>query len=206
MPIGGNPRFKGCAPQKSRLPTRDADLERLSRNSGWLGGQLRPVTGTKLSAPASTRGAVRPARAWRARAPPASIDAERGPPVAPSIQGEGPVRRSPTRCAAVHRCNARPTHEGSNGGALARMGIIGLHLEYWEDPPTRSCAQSPCWADGTTSTRWRRQLPSCNRSRLAAEPFAIPAQAFKVSIPPQQTRFLRSTGVRVCCAAQPASS
>ncbi len=58
----------------------------------------------------------------------------------------------------------------------------------------RSCAQSPCWADCTTSTRWRRQLRPCNTSRLAAEPFAIPAQPFKVSIPPQQTRFLRSTG------------
>ena len=60
----------------------------------------------------------------------------------------------------------------------------------------RSCAQSPCWADCTTSTRWRRQLRPCNTSRLAAEPFAIPAQPFKVSIPPQQTRFLWSTGLR----------
>ena len=30
--------------------------------------------------------------------------------------------------------------------------------------PVRSCAQSPCWADCTTSTRWRRQLPPCSRS------------------------------------------
>ena len=61
----------------------------------------------------------------------------------------------------------------------------------------RRCAQSPCWADCTTSTRWRRQLPPCSRSLLAAEPFAIPTptHAFKFSIPRRQTRFLRSTAV-----------
>ena len=58
----------------------------------------------------------------------------------------------------------------------------------------RWCAQSPCWADCTTSTRWRRQLRPCNRSRLATEPFAIPAHPFKFSIPCRRTRFLRSTG------------
>src|SRR6516225_9376886 len=110
--------------KKSRLPTRDADLERLSRNRDGSVGQASrgPTTKTQLSPPTSTRGAIRPARALRARAHPASIDAERRPPVAAPIQGEGPVRRGPARCAVVHPCNARPTHEGSNGGALPRWG------------------------------------------------------------------------------------
>jgi hypothetical protein len=46
-----------------------------------------------------------------------------------------------------------------------------------------SCAQSPYWVDCTMSTRSRRQLRPCSRSRLAAKPLGFPVQSFNVGIP-----------------------
>jgi hypothetical protein len=112
----------GLCSAKSRLLTRDTGLERLNRKSERFGGQPNSATGTWLSARPSTRGAIHPTRALRARARPAPIDAELRLWIAAPSHEEGPARPGPTRCEGVRRCSARPTREGLISSAAPIAG------------------------------------------------------------------------------------
>ena len=102
---------------------------RLYQLTWAFGRPRRRFVGPRIAAtrapptePTNTRGAIRPARAVRAHARPAPIDAELRLSVAAPSHEEGPARPVPMRCEGVHRCSARPTPEGSISSAAPIEG------------------------------------------------------------------------------------
>ena len=121
-----NATWPGTAGRFRRLRSAKSRLYQLT----WAFGRpRRRFVGPRIAAtrapptePTNTRGAIRPARALRARARPAPIDAELRLWIAAPSHKEGSARPGPTRCEGVRRCSARPTREGSISSAAPIEG------------------------------------------------------------------------------------